>query len=68
MKNYVRKMAEILTLEYIENLKEKHVKTEKYDTIKLGTAAYLLDSRFSTSECELLFKLRSKTIKIKSNF
>ena len=24
MKNYFRKMSEILTLEYIENLKEKH--------------------------------------------
>ena len=44
------------------------MKSENYDTKKLVTATYLLDSRFSKSERELLFKLRSKTLKVKSNF
>ena len=61
-------MAQEVTLEYIDGLKQKHSKTQHYDTSKLSTSPYLTDSRFSKSERELLFKLRSRTVQVKNNF
>ena len=68
MKTYVKKMGKELTLNYIDSLKEKHSKTQKFDSTKLSVAAYLTDNRFSKTERELLFKLRSSTLQVKKNF
>ena len=68
LKNYLKKTAQKLTLNYIESLQQKHSKSEKYETADLSTADYLTDGRFSKYECELLFKLRSRTIQVKNNF
>ena len=68
IKNYLKKASQELTLQYIEGLKEKHSKTQQYDTSRLSLAQYLVDSRFTKSERELLFKLRSRTVEVKNNF
>ena len=68
LKNYLKKTAQKLTLNYIESLQQKHSKSEKYETADLSTADYLTDGRFSKYERELLFKLRSRTIQVKNNF
>ena len=68
LKNYLKKTAQKLTLNYIESLQQKHSKSEKYETADLSTADYLTEDRFSKYERELLFKLRSRTIQVKNNF
>ena len=68
LKNYLKKTAQKLTLNFVESLKQKHSKSENYDTDELKTAEYLIDRRFSKHERELLFKLRSRTIQVKNNF
>ena len=68
MKNYVKKRGRELTLDYIEGLKKKHSKSEHFETSNLKTADYLTDNRFTKSQRELLFKLRSKTVQVKANF
>ena len=59
LKNYLKKTAQKLTLNYIESLQQKHSKSEKYETADLSTKDYLTDGRFSKYERELLFKLLS---------
>ena len=61
-------MSYEVTLEYIEGLKAKHSKVHKYDTSTLSISPYLTDNRFSRSERDLLFKLRSRTVQVKNNF
>ena len=68
IQNYLKKASQEITLEYIEGLKQKHSKTQEYDTSRLTIAPYLVDSRFTKSEQELLFKLRSRTVEVKYNF
>ena len=68
LKNYLKKTAKQLTLSYVETLKEKHSKSELYDTTELSISEYLTDNRFSKCERDLLFKLRSRTIQVKNNF
>ena len=68
LKNYLKKTAKQLTLSYVESLKEKHSKSELYDTTELSMSEYLTDNRFSKCERDLLFKLRSRTIQVKNNF
>ena len=68
IQNYLKKRVREVTLEYVEGLKQKHSKTQNYDTSRLSTSPYLNDSRFTKTERELLFKLRSRTIQVKYNF
>ena len=68
IQSYLKKLSCEMTIEYIEKLKQKHTKTQHYDTSNLSTATYLVDSRFSKCERELLFKLRSRTVQVKYNF
>ena len=62
IQNYLKKRVREVTLEYVEGLKQKHSKTQKYDTSRLSTSPYLNDSSFTKTERELLFKLRTRTI------
>ena len=68
MKNYVKQKSKELTCEYLECLQRKNSKSEKFDFGVLETSEYLLDSRFSKEERELLFQLKSKTLPVKENF
>ena len=62
IQNYLEKRVREVTLEYVEGLKQKHSKTQNYDTSRLSTSPYLNDSSFTKTERELLFKLRTRTI------
>ena len=66
--NYVKKMVTINHLKNLQELKKKHSKAKYLECTKLKQAVYLNDSKFSTREKRLLFKLRSKTIYVKKNF
>jgi hypothetical protein len=68
IQKYLKKMSNEVTLEYIEGLKAKHSKVHKYDTSTLSISPYLTDNRFSRSERDLLFKLRSRTVQVNNNF
>ena len=57
-----------LTVKHLENLKKKHSKSSQLEVRDMSVSPYLVDSRFSKEERELLFKLRSKTISVKGNF
>ena len=52
----------------MEELRQKHREPQNYDTSRLSTSPYLNDSRFTKTERELLFKLRSRTVQVKHNF
>ena len=57
-----------LTVKYLENFKKKHSKSSQLEVGDMSVSPYLVDSRFSKEERELLFRLRSKTISVKGNF
>ena len=67
-KTYIKQKSEELTLKYLSNLQQKHSKSKRLDMNDLTISQYLLDSRFSKAERELLFRLRSKTVDVKENF
>ena len=52
----------------LSELKKKHSKSKYLNCEKLKPAEYLLDASFTTTEKQLLFKLRSKTLEVKKNF
>ena len=65
---YVKNKAKELTIKYLVKLKQKHSKSSDLDVEDHNISEYLIDSRFSKENRELLFKLRSKTVFVKSNF
>ena len=67
-KYYIKEKSAELTVQYLSKLQQKHSKSEMLDIYNVETSPYLLDNRFSKSERELLFKLRSKTVDVKENF
>ena len=67
-KSYIKQKSAELTVQYLSKLQQKHSKSEKLDIYKVETSPYLLDNRFSKSERELLFRLRSRTVDVKENF
>ena len=67
-KNYLKKKSVELTIQYLQRLKRKHSKSEHLDVTDLAMSEYLIDDRFTKSERELLFKLRSRTVLVKDNF
>ena len=60
--------VKIKHLNYLNNLKKGHSKSEYLNCTELQTAEYLLDQRFSKTEKQLLLRLRSKTLDVKQNF
>ena len=46
----------------------KHEKSEYLHSSSFKTAQYLVDDSFTKTEAHLLFKLRSKTLNLKTNF
>ena len=66
-KKYVKSKVKIKHLNYLNNLKKGHSKSEYLNCTELQTAEYLLNQRFSKTEKQLLFRLRRKTLDVKQN-
>ena len=64
----VKRKTATEALRYLNQVKAKHSKVLKYDTSTLSISPYLTDNRFSRSERDLLFKLRSRTVQVNNNF
>ena len=65
----VRKSVEKKAVEYLNNIACKHSKSKELIKNKLSREGYLKDQRFSKSESELLFALRTRMVlDIKRNF
>ena len=71
-KNTFKKIVETkidnYALQQLNALKSKHSKSQYLQSSTFKTAGYLIDERFSKSESQLLFRLRSKTLNVKHNF
>ena len=67
-KKFIQKKIGIFALFELNELKLKHKKSQYLQSSSFKTAEYLVDSRFSRSEAQLLFKLRTQTLNIKMNF
>ena len=67
-KNIIMKKIENHALAELNKLKMKHEKSDYLNSSSFKTAQYLVDEKFSKSEAQLLFKLRSKTLNVKMNF
>ena len=67
-RNYLLKKATQLTVKYLKKLKGGKSKSIHLDVSDTTICTYLIDGRFSREERELLFRLRSRTINVKSNF
>ena len=68
MKTMLKEKVCEVTVRYLNKLKSKHSKSVGVHFTAGSVAPYLTDERFSQSERELLFKLRSKTLFVKENF
>ena len=67
-KNYVKKKSVEATIQYLEKLQRKNSKSKQLVMSDMNISEYLVDSRFSKDERELLFQLRAKTVLVKENF
>ena len=67
-KTYVKKKVTQNFLQHLESLKLKHSKSKSLSCDVLKVADYIQSPLFSTTEKELLFKLRSRTLDVKENF
>ena len=71
-KNKFKKIVETkidkYALQQLNAQKSKHSKSQYLQSASFKTAGYLIDERFSKSESQLLFRLRSKTLNVKQNF
>ena len=65
---FVKKRVKLNMLKYLAEKKKTHSKAKFINCDKLKQAEYIQDSRFSTREKQLLFKLRSKTLDVNENF
>ena len=61
-KNVIMKKIENYALAELNKLKMKHEKSDYLNSSSFKTAQYLVDEKFSKSEAQLLFKLRSTTL------
>ena len=67
-KNFVKKKSVEVTINYLEKLQKKKSKSKQLVMSDMKISPYLVDSRFSKEERELLFQLRAKTVSVKENF
>ena len=67
-RNFVRKKSIEVTIKYLKKLQKKNSKSKQLGISDMRISPYLVDSRFSKGERELLFQLRAKTINVKENF
>ena len=64
--NFVKKKVKLNMMKYLSEKKKSHTKA-KFINCDFKQAEYIHDSKFSTREKQLLFKLRSKTLDVKEN-
>ena len=62
-KLYVKKKIHSAALKHLKQIQEKHAKVRDIEYSKLSRQLYLSSSKFSNSECEILFALRSNTLR-----
>ena len=67
-RNYVKKKATIKHLRNLGELKKKHSKSVNLSCDSLKQAEYIQNISLNTSEKNVLFKLRSRTLEVKKNF
>ena len=67
-KTVVKKKTENLALKELNKLKISDSKSSYLKSSSFKASSYLVDSRFTKSEAQLLFRLRSKTVNLKVNF
>ena len=67
-RNYVKEKAIMKHLKNLSESKKKHSKSENMRSDKFTQAEYIKDISLNTSEKQLLFRLRSKTLEVKKNF
>ena len=67
-KNIVTKKTEQYALTELNKLKEKHTKSLYLNSSSFKASQYLVDARFSRTESQTLFRLRSRTLNVKINF
>ena len=66
-KSIVKQKIEKLGIEYLENVKKSHSKTEFLDLKKFSPQLYLFSKCLKTSDFQNLFKLRNNMIDVKEN-
>ena len=67
-KTFVKEKVTTKFIQDLKDLKMKHSKSKYLECSKLEIAEYLIDPRIDTKKKQLLFKLRSRTLDVKSNF
>ena len=67
-KTFVKKKVSAKFIQHLNDLKMKHSKSKYLECSMLKMAEYLKDPRLDNRKKQLLFKLRSKTLDVKSNF
>ena len=67
-KSFVKSKVKNNHVKHINNLKKKHSKSKYLSCTQLKVAEYVENTRFTTLEKQLLFRLRSKTLDVKQNF
>ena len=67
-KKLIGKKVKNAALKYLNSIAEGHSKTRKLKKSELKHTGYVKDIRFSVSEVQLLFKLRTRMYPVKDNF
>ena len=66
-KKFVKEKVNIAAFKYFKSIQQTHSKTKHIKYKSLELQSYLRSPMFSDIECEILFKLRSKTHMYKCN-
>jgi hypothetical protein len=66
-KNIVKPKVELLALSELRLVKNKDSKSENIQSEKLQIASYLIDNRLTRTKQQLLFRLRTRTLNVKTN-
>ena len=67
-KGIVERAIKAKALDYLNNIASGHSKTKKMVKTNLDREKYLEDPRFTRSDVELLFCLRTRMVEVKGNF
>ena len=67
-KTLIKSKIESFALHKLNEMKLKHEKSQYLHSTSFKVSEYLVDRRFSKSEAQILFKLRSRTLNLKKNF
>ena len=67
-KKYIKKKIKEAALIYLNKLKSKHNKMKNIESKNLKCSSYLTNSKFTKSETQMLFKVRTRMFNVKENF